>query len=173
MDYINDRFKALQAVKENGRALKSVSKELQSDREVVMAAVMNYDNAFSSPFQYASRSLKNDKEFVLAVVKEDPQALQFAFKRLRDDKDVVLAAIKRYDSAIIFASPRLLDDVDVVREAVKQNPKRIMFASKRIRNNPSLLDKKPSLDEIIASAQSRANQNKGVGKEAPKKEKIL
>jgi hypothetical protein len=55
---ITDREEMLEAVRENGYALKSASDTLKADREVVLEAVKNYRSAL----QYASEELQNDPE---------------------------------------------------------------------------------------------------------------
>ena len=50
--------------------------------------------------QYASAEMKNDKEVVLAAVKQDgySMSLQYASADLKNDKEVVLAAVKQEGS---------------------------------------------------------------------------
>ena len=76
------------AVKENGWALKYADKSLKSDKEIVLAAVK--ENGYV--LKYADKSLKSDKEIVLAAVKENGYALEYADESLKKDKEVVLAA---------------------------------------------------------------------------------
>ena len=64
--------------------LQEVSKELQNDKDIVMAAVKHSGNAL----EYASKNLKNDKEVVLEAVKSDERAMVFASKNLKSDKDI-------------------------------------------------------------------------------------
>ena len=76
-------------------ALRCASKELQGNRDVVLAAVGYYGFAL----RYASKELKNNKDVVLAAVKKDGRALQFASEGLRGDPDVILAAVSQNFSA--------------------------------------------------------------------------
>ena len=47
---------------------------------------------------------------VLAAVKKYELALEFASKSLKNDKEVVLAAVKNYEDALEFASESLKND---------------------------------------------------------------
>lgn len=67
------------------------SKDLCSDKEVILAAVQKAGTALVC----ASNDLKNDKGIVLAAVKNDGCALRYASASLRIDKDVVLTAIQQ------------------------------------------------------------------------------
>lgn len=169
-----DRDVVLAAVRKDGSAIRLASPELKADKDVVLAAL----DSDGMALQYVSSELKGDKQVVMAAVRDNGQALYYASDEMRADKEVVMKAVQNDwlpegSYCLQYASDKLKDDIDVVRAAVKENPEALQFASERIQNNPSLLDKKPSLDEIIASAQERANQNKGIGKEAPKKEKTI
>ena len=44
-------------------------------------------------FKYASEELQNNKDFVLAAVSKNGEALEYASEELKNDKDVVLAAV--------------------------------------------------------------------------------
>ncbi len=41
--------------------------------------------------------MKNDKDFVLTLVKKNGLALKYASKELQNDKEIILAAIKIMD----------------------------------------------------------------------------
>ena len=65
-------------VKQDGKALRYASAELQGDREIVMEAVKQDGRAL----QYASAVLKGDREIVMEAVAQDPKALQYASDEL-------------------------------------------------------------------------------------------
>jgi hypothetical protein len=44
---------------------------------------------------FASDRIKDDKDIVLEIVKQDGYALEFASVRLKDDQDIVLEAVKK------------------------------------------------------------------------------
>jgi len=79
----------------------------------------------------------DDKEVVMAAVRNRGYALQFASPRLKEDKEVVLAALRNAGSAIQFASPTLQKDPDVIKASFKNN----MYAlfCDHVRNNKELV----------------------------------
>ena len=116
---------ALDAVKQNGAALRHASQELKGDREVVLEAVKQNGAAL----RYASEELKRDREVVLEAVKLNGEALQHASQELKRDREVVLEAVKQNGEALRHASEELKRDREVVLEAVKQNSHALRHAS--------------------------------------------
>lgn len=78
----------LTAVKQNGNSLKYADKSLKKDKEIVLAAV----NQDGYALCYADESLKKDKEIVLAAVKQDNYSFKFADKSLKKDKEFLIKA---------------------------------------------------------------------------------
>jgi hypothetical protein len=101
-----DKNKALAAVKQDGKALAGLSKELRGDKEVALAAVKQDGYAL----EHASEKLRGDREIVLAAVQEDGNALEFASEKLRGDREVVLAAVQQKGYALQYASEELRED---------------------------------------------------------------
>lgn len=66
-------------------ALRSASKVLQADMEVVLAAVMWHNG---DTLKYASAELKASKEVVLAAVTRCGSALMYASEGLKADEEV-------------------------------------------------------------------------------------
>ena len=84
----------------------------------------------------------NDKDEMIAAVKQDGKALQHASAELRNDREVVLAAVKQYGMALCYASEEHRNDGEVVVEAVKQSSAAFVYATRdqqsRIRGIMSL-----------------------------------
>ena len=76
----DDREIVLEAVKQNGNALRYVSAALKDDREIVLEAVKQNGEALYC----ASAALKDDREFMLEAVKQNGRALQYASAKLRN-----------------------------------------------------------------------------------------
>ena len=68
-------------MQQNGDALEYVSKELRSDREIVLAAVKQNGDAL----KHASEELQCDRKTALAAVKQSGIALEYACEELRSD----------------------------------------------------------------------------------------
>jgi len=93
--YTEDREIVLLAM-ENGNqesdVLDFVSKNLKADKEVVEAALRsNY-----SAFEYADKTLKSDREFILKIINEgNPYIFPFVNDKLKNDKEIVLPWLVR------------------------------------------------------------------------------
>ena len=61
---------------------------MREDREIVLEAVKNDGSAL----KYASENLKEDREIVLEAVKNDGSALEYASENLKEDREIVLEA---------------------------------------------------------------------------------
>ena len=91
-------------------AMNGTDASLQSDKEVVLAAVTQYGLAL----EYAHASLQLDKEVVLAAVTHDGYALKYAHASLKSDKEVVLAAVTQYGGALVHADASLQTDLEIL-----------------------------------------------------------
>lgn len=84
----------------------------REDREVMLAAVRD-DGLFLS---YASDALRNDREIVLAAVRQDGMALSYASPALQNNRDVVMTAVRQNGGALQYASETLRSDREIVAE---------------------------------------------------------
>tara|TARA_Y100000031_G_scaffold106091_1_gene116854 strand:- start:898 stop:2298 length:1401 start_codon:yes stop_codon:yes gene_type:complete len=108
----------LKAMKEGDSwKLEHADKSLKADREIVLAAVKQDGYAL----EYAAKSLKADREVVLKAVKEEGLALEYAAKSLKADREIVLAAVKNNGNALEYAAKSLKADPDIVLAAAKAN----------------------------------------------------
>jgi hypothetical protein len=69
-----------------------------------LAAVTNNGSSYFSALQYASDKLKDDKEIVLAAVKQNGMALEYASKLMQGDKEIVKFAVAKDKRASQFAT---------------------------------------------------------------------
>jgi hypothetical protein len=92
--------------------------EIIDDKEVMLAAVKETGTAL----RYASARLQDNEEVVLAAVNQNGTALTYASARLKDDEAIVLAAVEQDSYALIYASARLRSDVNFCIECAKKNP---------------------------------------------------
>lgn len=84
----------------------------REDREVMLAAVR--DNGLF--LSYASDALRNDREIVLAAVRQDGMALSYASPALQNNRDVVMTAVRQNGGALQYASETLRSDREIVAE---------------------------------------------------------
>jgi hypothetical protein len=123
-----DKQAALEMVK-NGGKFYSLPKELQNDKDVVLAAVKN--DGFN--LEYVSdKEFLNDKEVVLESVKSSGSSLQFASTELQNDKEVVLEAVKNFGPSLQFASKELQKDKEVVLMSAKNAVHGLVYADREL-----------------------------------------
>lgn len=89
------------------------------------------------PFFYPTfNDYRDDKEVVLAAIKQNGSDLIYASERLRDNKNIVIEALKndkdKHYNVFRTVSLRLRDNPYVVLEAFYQNKHAIRYASNRI-----------------------------------------
>ena len=65
-------------------------------------------------YRFLPRELQEDKDVVLAAVRRDSVMLTKCPIHFRDDKDVVLAAVQEDGMVLVHASERLQCDFDVL-----------------------------------------------------------
>mmetsp|Transcript_91114 Transcript_91114/g.294331 ORF Transcript_91114/g.294331 Transcript_91114/m.294331 type:complete len:524 (+) Transcript_91114:232-1803(+) len=91
--------------------------ELQQERETVLAAVKQDWKAL----EFAAQALRSDREIVHEAVTQSWRALRFASKGLRADRELVLCAVRKSNGwALEFAAEALYQDPDLVREATSR-----------------------------------------------------
>ena len=73
--------------------LRVASKRLRDNSDFMIRSMVQYG---SDALKYASKELKEDKEFFLEAVKTMPQALEFASEKLKKDSDI-LKRVEEYD----------------------------------------------------------------------------
>jgi len=127
----NDKAFVFKEVKLDGFLLESASKELQKDRDIVLAAVTSNGGAL----RYASKELQEDRDIVLAAVTDDGDALRYASKKWRADRHVVLAAVTFHGGALQYASDKWQADRDIVLAAVTSNGRALEYASEEWQGN--------------------------------------
>lgn len=81
-----------------------------------------------------------NKNAMLAIVSRDGFMLSKAeFEPLSDDRDVVMAAVKQNGNALAYASNRLKADREVVKTAYLQNPDSLVHANEGYKNYPAFI----------------------------------
>ena len=96
--------------------LEYVDSVFKNNKEIVLLATsFKYRYLMDNiPFEFASDSLKKNREFVLQIVKIDGEALQFADETFKNDKEIALAAIAENKNAFDFISKQLQRDKDIL-----------------------------------------------------------
>jgi len=141
-----DREAALEAVERcGGSALRFASEKVRDDRDVVMAAVVEYGEAL----RYADVWSRADRAVVLAAVQSYGPALEHvADEELRDDREVVLAAVRQKASALAFASHGLKAEANFMTEAAQVNGRVLEYCDAALRDDRSV---------VMAAVQQRGD----------------
>ncbi len=118
------------------RALCFASDRLKNDEEVVFVAVRQNSRAL----KHASERLKGDKDTVRAALWQDPwEALRSAGEALKDDKEFMLFVIKKYPKQYGFASDRLMRDKDVVLAILQHSPQAFWRLNNQLQHDADVL----------------------------------
>lgn len=83
--------------------------------------------------------LKNDKNFIMAVMKRVGYALEYVPEPLNEDRDIVMSAVTNYGPAIQYVNSVLLSDYDFVCKLVKASPSAFRLANDKIRSDPDII----------------------------------
>ena len=122
------------AVQQNGMALQWASETLRNDKDIVMIAVKQNGMAL----QWAPETLRNDKNIVKAAVQQNGMALQWAPEILKNNKEIVMEAIQQDGFALTWASKEFKKDINIIMEAIQQNGLALAVASEESKQNPIL-----------------------------------
>lgn len=117
--------------------IKYFGSDLLDDAEIVIKALEDEaDN-----IQYASESLKNKPNVVLAVMHENDNCLTgYEGERIRNDYDFMMKLIKEYSwKNIKYASKDLRNNADICREAYKRGRGAKEFFGERILSNEEFM----------------------------------
>lgn len=116
--YKDDEELVMEAICWNPFMLKFVSYRLRSNEDVVLKALeKSYDGRV---FEFASKNLRDDENFVARIVVKYPRSFEFATERLRDDKEYVRDLIPTtYGKITLYVSDRLKKDPDIIKIALR------------------------------------------------------
>ncbi|WP_257274299.1 DUF4116 domain-containing protein, partial [Endozoicomonas sp. SESOKO4] len=106
---------------------------LSDNKETFQKALLKHG------LHYGSQRVRNDKDLVLSIIAECPEALKFAGKKLKNDKDIAMAAVKQHGIWLRHASPEMQDDEDIVKTAIANYPSILGYASERIRSDKNII----------------------------------
>lgn len=94
-------------------------------------------------FQFASDQLKNNKNFVLKIIKlcpiEQNATLHYLSELMLEDRDVILALVQAKGLLLRWVPLQFKADKEIVLAAVKQNDYALEYASNNLKNDPEIL----------------------------------
>lgn len=133
-DKMNDYNFVMNAVINNGNALKYASDELKDNYNIVLEAIKS--SCFA--IEFASNRLKNYKNIILEAVKKSGCLLYYASEKLKNNKKIVLEAVSNNGYSLSYASNRLQNDKKVVIKALESSNISFAYSSYKIRSNKNI-----------------------------------
>lgn len=134
LGYCDDEQMALTAVRARGSSLLFVSGWM-TRRDSVCTAALEQD---CSIIHLIQAPMIEDRALVKKILGNRDLSLRKAPKWLRDDRDYVLERMKQEPRDLHWASERLRNDREVVAQAVAGCPDALALASDRLRRDPVL-----------------------------------
>jgi hypothetical protein len=117
--------------------LKDVPKELFND-EVFFKYAVKLDGSI---LKFASESVRNKKEIVLAAIKDHCWAIRYTSDDLKQDKDIVFASVRGnsdlYTNHLIFPEA-LKSDIEFLEKIISVNANNIVFIPEKHKNSSNL-----------------------------------
>lgn len=132
----DDAAVVLEAVGEDGKALRFANETLRGDQGIVAVAVA----ADAGALEFASEALQDDRELVRTALAKDGCALAFASEDLRSDSELVLQAVRQSKSAVIHAAYELFCDRAFVLAVVKLHGRALEHACDVLRRDPEIAE---------------------------------
>lgn len=119
-----------------GWAMDHVSEERRGKRDFILACV----EANGEALEHAPVELRRDVEIVrMAVQQSDGWALQFVAPELKRDREIVLAAVRRNGWALEYAAEEMKKDEAVVMAAVQANGEALEHAARDLKRNRDIV----------------------------------
>ncbi|KAG2382703.1 hypothetical protein C9374_005283 [Naegleria lovaniensis] len=160
-DLRGDREIVLQALEANINCINHCSQNILCDRQIMMIAVQNDGDHLSlventelakdrelvflaccsnaSSVRYADESLRNDKAFMLKIIRTcSGNAYDYLGENLLYDREVALAAVEMDGDAFRVFSDVIRNDREIFMKAVKTAPQSINDAGDDIKNDRTM-----------------------------------
>ena len=99
-------------------------------------------------FTKLPKRLRDDKEVVLAAVRNDGEILFKLNKQFQQDRDLVIAALSNNPNIIRFLDHEFRDDKEIIKLIFKINRNLVKYASASARKDKDFLENELGLDEI-------------------------
>ena len=129
----------LYAIRQGNKAFQYASEELKNNKKFILEVIKNNTWNIGNILNYVSKVFFDDRDFVLELVKLNGMSLDYASKVFRKDKEIVLEAVKQNGMALYSVSEELRKEKDVVLESVKQNGNALRYTSDEIKNDKDIV----------------------------------
>ena len=147
------------------RALRLAGESIRSNKSSVAEACAMDIRAI----EYAFQNVKDDKDFIMKLVREDEHGmvLRHMGTRMKSDRDVVLAAVQKCGSSLQFASDELRGDMAIVLAAIRSSFHALVIlfrAACRLSSHPPVMPRFPHTNSTICHLQHLVNYTCGIGR---------
>jgi predicted RNA-binding protein Jag len=127
----------------NGLCFQYLPLEMKNDVELLTIAIQEGNNKGISPFKYASNTIKNNKNYVFSLLKNEELQEMFLFlsfvsNQLKDDSEVVLKMVERHVQNYSFASQRIKDIVGVEGNTIDKL--QVLFEAEKLHQHITPID---------------------------------
>lgn len=129
-----DREVIFAALSKNGWIFNRLPEHLKRDEAIILAAVKQRGRVL----QHVPEELRTER-VVLAALAQDGMALKFVLEPLRSKIEIVLAAVSQNGYALQYV-PAFNNNKDVVTAAVAQQGKALEFASENLQKDEFLVE---------------------------------
>jgi hypothetical protein len=140
------------SVENNGCTLKYASKRFKDNEEIVKLAVKSNPDAFQfasnrlrnnyefaklvGELNYCSARLKNNKKFVIAIVRINGIQYNYCSNELKNDEDVVMCAVTIDGNMLQYVPKKFKSNFDIViRAMIVSNGKCLAYASDELKRD--------------------------------------
>jgi len=122
-NYLNETFRnqreiiilALNETDLEGEILVLLSDTIKDNKDLLLAAIKK--STYGSAFEYFPTSYKNNKEFLIEVLKLNGQVLRLLSENFKNDIELVLIAVQSSNDVLQYASEALKQDAELLKIA--------------------------------------------------------
>lgn len=140
----NDKNFCLKVLEILPNSLKHMSEELRNDKEIIFSYFKGEEGILypiNEQLAYMGKKLKEDREFVKEICRDDGSRLCFANKKFLNDREMVELAIQTKPRVILKTTPEFREkNKDLVKKSLEKNGKILEdLPLKGFRDNPEFI----------------------------------
>jgi hypothetical protein len=131
--FTEDREIVMAAVKQNGLALQFAADAFKNDKEIVFAASTSSNSIMYNGIKYASKELRNDKNFIITILQVNGLLLEKLSDEFKNDEDVVLAAVRNNYFTLEYASYNIRNNREFMFTLIQRSIRFLLDASDELK----------------------------------------
>jgi CxxC motif-containing protein len=134
-EMLDNEIVAKSLVSKEAHGLKSISKRLKNNKEIVLLSIYNNPDSL----KYASKELKNDKSLITTAIDILPRTIMYSSKEIKDNDEIMKMVVQLEGCLISHASNRIKKNFEIGMMAVKNDITAIKYLSKSLRDNYDMI----------------------------------